>query len=89
MTDPELRAQLASLATELAGDELRVLVLNAERLLTGRAQYGQLILAKDGRCWTAEMLAELIDATQYGAMLLMQLQAETMPAPAAYCEEDL
>lgn len=52
----------------LGPDELRVLVLVAERLAKGRACYGKLRIESDSRTWRAELREELLDAIVYRAI---------------------
>lgn len=66
--------RLRALAAELGTDELRVLVLMAERLAKGRKRYGVLNLANDRRHFRSEAVEELLDAVAYLAMGLLQPQ---------------
>ena len=60
------RAALTGLACELGHDEVRVLVRIAERLKSGRSQYGRLYLATDTRAVRAvEAREEVEDALVY------------------------
>jgi hypothetical protein len=67
--------RLLELAAHLRGDELGVLVLVAERLVKGRAQYGTLRVATDNRSFPNEALEEVADALVYAAVALMHQAA--------------
>jgi len=73
MDDEALRQQLATLACGLSGDELRVVVRIADRLLIGRRQYGQLD-ADDGRDWLEEGVQEALDLAAYMAIELERVR---------------
>lgn len=66
------RATLAGLAAALGRDELRVLVLIAERLAAGQRTYGRLDLAADARDWRREALEEAADGLVYVACGLVK-----------------
>ncbi len=57
--------RLTTLCAELGTDELRVLVLVAERLAKGRQRYGELHIASDRRDFRIEAVEELADACVY------------------------
>ena len=63
---------LRNRARQLGPDELRVLVTIAERLVAGRAQYGELVLATDRRDFTIEASEEALDAAVYLAARLLK-----------------
>lgn len=67
-----LAERLVDVAAELGIDELRVLVLVAERLRTGRQRYGTLQVATDRRCFPVEALEEAADGLVYAAVALMR-----------------
>jgi len=56
---------LRNSARQLGPDELRVLVTIAERLVAGRAVYGELHVADDPRRMKQEAGEELLDACVY------------------------
>ena len=64
--------RLAEICAEVGTDELRVLLLVAERLATGRRRYGRFDLATDRRDFTHESLEEIADALVYAACALMR-----------------
>ncbi len=64
---------------ELGEDELRILVVLAERLRLGRERYGEWIATTDSRDYYRERSEELLDAAIYGAMAQV---SRTIPAPA-------
>ena len=68
-TRDSIRHRLANALVKLEGDELRVMLLQAERLLEGREAYGKLVLEGDGRDWGQEILEEAADLLQYWMML--------------------
>ena len=62
---------LASLAARLSDDELAVLLLIGQRVLTGQSNYGPLHIQHDHRNFTREALEKVADACFYlGAALL-------------------
>lgn len=61
-------SELDTLRAELADEEVRVLVLLAQRLLEGQRTYGHLDLANDRRDLGAERGAEIADLLVYSAM---------------------
>lgn len=61
-------ATLEEACAGLGPDELRVLVLVAERLRKGRSSYGKLRIESDSRRWRAELREELLDAIVYKAI---------------------
>ncbi len=60
--------RLGAIVATLGPDEVRVLCMIADRLATGRRQYGELRIAQDARAWTAELRAEMLDALVYDAI---------------------
>lgn len=64
--------RLTGLCAELGADELRVLLLVAERLVKGRRCYGALHVESDGRDFRVETLEEIADALVYSACSLMR-----------------
>lgn len=72
--DEHLR-RLVDRAKRLGPDELTVLVLVAERLATGRKQYGPLQVATDRRDFAREALEEAADLAVYVAARLLQLRS--------------
>jgi len=64
--------RLVEICAELGADELRVLVLVAERLAKGRARYGALAVERDGRDFRTEALEEAADGLVYVACGLMR-----------------
>lgn len=71
MTGADTARQLLDVCAELGTDELRVLLLVAERLATGR-RYGRFDLATDGRYFQHEAVEEVADALVYAACALMR-----------------
>jgi hypothetical protein len=72
-TDGAPMAQrLVEICGELGTEELRVLILVAERLRIGQRRYGRFDLATDGRDWYAEAADEIADALVYAACGLMR-----------------
>ena len=67
--------RLVEIAAELGTDELRVLLLVAERLARGRRQYGALQVAHDGRDFRHEALEEVADALVYVSATLIRGRA--------------
>ncbi len=67
-----LAQRLTEVCAELGTDELRVLVLVADRLRTGRRRYGTLDVATDRRCFPVEALEEAADGLVYAAVALMR-----------------
>lgn len=65
-------ARLSAIAAQLAGDELAVLTLIAERLLCGRERYGELRVATDRRDFAREALEEAADGLVYAAATLVR-----------------
>ncbi len=61
-----------NICAELGTDELRVLVLVAERLRIGQRRYGRLDVATDRRDWHAEAGDEVADASVYAACGLLR-----------------
>ncbi len=59
--------EVAQVWDELGGDERRVLLVLAKRLLDGQQRYGRLDLANDSRDWRKERAEELADSLIYGA----------------------
>lgn len=72
MTKDELLTHLATLASQLSGDELTVLARIASRLVLGQRQYGGLMIDGDPRDFRVELQEELLDACVYGAIILEQ-----------------
>lgn len=64
--------QLLDVCAELGTEELRVLVLVAERLRVGQRRYGRFDLATDRRDFHHEALEEVADALVYAACGLMR-----------------
>jgi hypothetical protein len=64
--------RLVEIGAELGTDELRVLLLVAERLRTGQRRYGRFDLAADRRNFHHEALEEIADALVYAACGLMR-----------------
>ena len=87
MSRHELAERLTQSTAELGPDELRVLVLVAERLATGRRRYGPLDLAGDRRDFQGEALEEVADALVYAACGLIQehVTATRLRTPADRC----
>ena len=67
-----LAERLVEVAAALGTDEIRVLVLVAERLRIGRRRYGMLRLDTDRRCFPVEALEEAADGLVYAAVALMR-----------------
>lgn len=67
-----LAGRLTDVAAELGTDELRVLVLVAERLRIGRRRYGNLQVKADCRNFHVEALEEAADGLVYAAAALMR-----------------
>jgi hypothetical protein len=61
----QLLSELGDLASEMSEDELRVLLLIAKRLDTGRQTYGELCFEGDNRNFVREALEEVADAFVY------------------------
>ena len=72
MTHAERLGRLNSLIRQASADELKVLLVVAERLTAGRERYGTLHLATDGRDFAREALEEAADLGLYTAMRLIQ-----------------
>jgi hypothetical protein len=70
--DVGLRAALAA-HTGLAGDELDIACLVIERLVIGRARYGQWSVT-DGRNYPREALDEVLDCQLYAAAALLRAE---------------
>lgn len=68
-----MRAKLNTIADELCPNELRVLVMLAERLRAGQDAYGALDPRGDAREWRRETMNEVLDAQVYCACELMRL----------------
>lgn len=64
--------RLMKICADLGADELRVLVLVAERLAAGRRRYGALDIAGDRRDFQLEAIEEVADALVYAACGLMR-----------------
>jgi hypothetical protein len=67
-----LRKRLVQTAAELGRDELRLLVLVAERLAAGRRRYGSLDIEGDARDFRNEALEEAADGLAYVACALIR-----------------
>ena len=67
-----LAERLVEICADLGADEMRVLVLVAERLAKGRQRYGALDVATDRRDFRHESLEEIADALVYAACGLMR-----------------
>lgn len=61
----ESRRMVAEACADLRNDELRVVLLVAERLGMGARQYGALDIAGDSRNWRREAAEELLDGCIY------------------------
>lgn len=72
--DLALWASLYEHARQLRGDELRVLVTQAERLAMGRKQYGALDIDKDSRDWIEQAVEEGLDHISYLTIELVKLR---------------
>lgn len=70
-----LAERLTEILPGLNTDELRLVVLVAERLAKGRRHYGPMNLATDRRNFTGEAVEELVDAAAYLAMQLLRAGA--------------
>jgi hypothetical protein len=77
MSRDALTTRLGACAIGLNDDELAVLVVVAERLASGRAPYGPLVLATDRRNFRAEAAEEGMDAALYLAMHAVRAAKET------------
>lgn len=77
----DLRAQLATSIATLGADELAVLVEVAAGLVAGRAVYGELDAAGDGRDFERETAEEIRDALAYIGARLVQLRHRSCPQP--------
>lgn len=71
----DLAQRLMATAADLGADELRVLLLVAERLAKGRQRYGELELGSDRRDFSHESLEEIADALVYAACALVRGRA--------------
>lgn len=67
-----MRNTLASLLLQLEDDAVELLLLQAQRLARGRAQYGELHIDRDGRNWLDEAIAEYLDGSNYLAIELIR-----------------
>lgn len=63
-----MKERLDALWAGLGDDERRVLLVIAERLSRGAAQYGQLDVSRDTRDWKQEAHEEFLDASVYLAV---------------------
>jgi len=81
VTRPDFLRRIAELTIDSSVDELRVLLSVADRLNTGRRQYGPLRIGEDRRRWLEEMRDELLDAVAYSAMATVALTSGTISAP--------
>ena len=72
MSGADTARQLLELCAELGADELRVLLLVAERLRIGQRRYGRFDLVTDRRDFQHESLEEIADAMVYAACGLMR-----------------
>lgn len=72
----EVRASIAKSIARLEYDALRVVDMNAARLVVGRAQYGDLVLATDPRNMLREALMEMLDGSSYFAARLIKMLDE-------------
>lgn len=68
------RNVLASLLLQLEDDAVEILLMQAQRMVAGRATYGELRLDTDKRDWVEEALQESIDATSYLNAALIRLR---------------
>lgn len=78
--------RLIATATELGREELEVLTLIADRLLTGQQEYGLLRLERDSRDFRREALEECADGMVYLACAALRARGAsggTGGAPAA------
>jgi len=71
------RARVALAANRLGEDELLVLAEIAERMVAGRAQYGEYIAGTDPRDHLREAAEEGMDAAVYLAMLAVRERARS------------
>ena len=82
---------LEEITAGLGPDELRVLVLIAERLARGRSQYGKLRIESDSRDWSREAREEALDLCVYSAIHSLSGQrwhtAEALARTQARCGE--
>lgn len=67
--------RLVAIAAELGADELRVLVVIAERLRIGQRRYGRFDLGSDRRDFGDEALAEMLDFSCYVSCALIRGRA--------------
>jgi len=74
-TGADTAHRLLHLCAELGADELRVLLLVAERLRAGQWRYGRFDLGSDRRDFGHEALEEIADALVYAACGLMRERA--------------
>jgi len=65
-------ARLYAAFARLGADERRVLLLQAERLVKGKPDYGELVLATDSRNFCREAAEEVLDMGQYLSILLLR-----------------
>ena len=65
-----LAERLMEVCAGLGTDELRMLLLVAERLAKGPAWYGTLLIAMDGRCFQIEALKATADGVYVPAALM-------------------
>ena len=73
VTDERNRSRVLQAIATLQGDELQVLAIVAERLVTpGRSSYGQLRLEGDPRHFGDEALEEVTDGLTMAACALMR-----------------
>lgn len=70
--DAGLAERLVEICADLGADELRVLLLVAERLAKGRQRYGVLQVDNDGRDFRREALEEAADGLVYVACGLIR-----------------
>ena len=70
--------RLKQLIDHASADEVRVLLLLAERLTAGRSQYGPLRLDTDRRDFAHEAIEEAADLLMYWAMQMLRSAAGAM-----------
>jgi hypothetical protein len=64
--------RLVEICAELGADELRVVILVAERLRVGQRRYGRFDVGTDRRDFHHEAIEEVADALVYAACGLMR-----------------
>lgn len=65
--------ELQSMLLRLEPDAIEVMHMQAQRMLAGRKQYGDLVIDKDQRDFLVQALEEYLDGSNYLAVELLKL----------------